>query len=237
MGPVREKKNDTSPALGGLSMLREQILRALIGASVIGMLPLTSFGTSATDGASNVQAPVLDKLDPALMEAMDRDGKAGLIVVLRERADTSGAAALPTKEDKGSYVFQTLRAHADRSQSGLRAYLASQGMQYRAYYIANAIYLEAGRDVMLAVAARPEVERVKLNRRFEAIEPRIRPGASSVVPHSVEWNIRQIRADQVWSQFGVTGEGAVVSVGDTGVQWDHPALKNAYRGWNGSSVD
>ena len=78
-------------------MLREQILRALVAALVIGMLPLASLSARATDRASNVPANVTDKIDPALMEAMERDGKAGLIVVLRERADTSGAAALRTR--------------------------------------------------------------------------------------------------------------------------------------------
>jgi serine protease AprX len=212
-------------------------LRNIMFALLIGILPLASVSASPNAGAPKIQANVLDKIDPALRQAMDRDGKAGFIVVLRERADTSGADALTAKVDKGTYVFNTLRAHADRTQSGLRAYLASQGVKFRAYYIANAVYVEAGRDVMVAVAARPEVERVNLNYRFKAIDTQVSPGKSVTTPNSVEWNIRQIRADQVWSQFGVTGEGTVISGGDTGIQWDHPALKNAYRGWNGTSVD
>jgi serine protease AprX len=218
-------------------MLRGRVLRNIMFALLIGILPLASVSASPNAGAPKIQANVLDKIDPALRQAMDRDGKAGFIVVLRERADTSGADALTAKVDKGTYVFNTLRAHADRTQSGLRAYLASQGVKFRAYYIANAVYVEAGRDVMVAVAARPEVERVNLNYRFKAIDTQVSPGKSVTTPNSVEWNIRQIRADQVWSQFGVTGEGTVISGGDTGIQWDHPALKNAYRGWNGTSVD
>ena len=218
-------------------MIRGRVLRTTMFALLIGILPLASVSASPNAGAPKIQANVLDKIDPALRQAMDRDGKAGFIVVLRERADTSGADALTAKVDKGTYVFNTLRAHADRTQSGLRAYLASQGVKFRAYYIANAVYVEAGRDVMVAVAARPEVERVNLNYRFKAIDTQVSPGKSVTTPNSVEWNIRQIRADQVWSQFGVTGEGTVISGGDTGIQWDHPALKNAYRGWNGTSVD
>ena len=214
-------------------MLRGRGLRAITLALVIGILPLAALGANPSASAAHTQG----KIDPALTEAMDRDGKAGFIVVLREQADTSGAAALTTKLDKGKYVFDTLRAHADRTQSGLRSYLASKGVKFRAYYIANAIYVEAGRDVMSAIAARPEVERVNLNYRFKAIQTFVSAGQPDVTPNSVEWNIAQIRADQVWSQFGVTGEGTVVSVGDTGVQWDHPALKNNYRGWNGTSVD
>jgi uncharacterized repeat protein (TIGR01451 family) len=33
--------------------------------------------------------------------------------------------------------------------------------------------------------------------------------------------------------MGYTGQGVVVAGADTGYQWDHPALKPHYRGWNG----
>jgi len=46
-----------------------------------------------------------------------------------------------------------------------------------------------------------------------------------------------VDADRVWNEFGVNGAGAVVGDFDTGVQWDHPALKSQYRGWNGVTVD
>jgi subtilisin family serine protease len=218
-------------------MLRGRVLRAFTLALAVGIAPLAAFGANSGAAAPNVQSNALNKIDPALIQAMDRDGKAGFIVVLREQADTSGAADLTTKLDKGNSVFQTLRAHADRTQKGLREYLKSQGVHFRPYYIANAIYVEAGRAVMSAVAARPEVDRVNLNYRFKAITTQVGSGPAKAAPNSVEWNIQQIRADQVWSQFGVTGQGTVVSEGDTGIQWDHPALKNAYRGWNGTNVD
>ena len=36
---------------------------------------------------------------------------------------------------------------------------------------------------------------------------------------------------------GYTGQGAVIAGQDTGYEWDHPALKNHYRGWDGASAD
>ena len=33
-------------------------------------------------------------------------------------------------------------------------------------------------------------------------------------------------------QLGIRGQGVVVASQDTGVDWDHPALRGAYRGWN-----
>ena len=37
--------------------------------------------------------------------------------------------------------------------------------------------------------------------------------------------------------MGFTGQGVVIGGQDTGYQWDHPALKNQYRGWNGAIAD
>ncbi len=54
---------------------------------------------------------------------------------------------------------------------------------------------------------------------------------------AVEWGVSRVRAPQVWSKFNVRGEGVVVGSADTGVNWDHPALKPHYRGWNGSAAE
>ena len=45
-----------------------------------------------------------------------------------------------------------------------------------------------------------------------------------------EWGLDAINAPDVWADFGVRGEGIVVANIDTGVQFDHPALVDHYRG-------
>ena len=54
-------------------------------------------------------------------------------------------------------------------------------------------------------------------------------------PSAIEWNITKVNAPTVWAA-GFTGQGAVVAGQDTGYQWDHPALKGKYRGWDGSTA-
>jgi len=49
---------------------------------------------------------------------------------------------------------------------------------------------------------------------------------------SVEWNVVRINADDVWA-LGYTGQSIVVAGQDTGYDWDHAALINQYRGYNG----
>jgi subtilisin family serine protease len=40
----------------------------------------------------------------------------------------------------------------------------------------------------------------------------------------------------VWA-LGYTGQGVVVGGADTGYEWNHPALINQYRGWDGNTAD
>src|SRR5690606_23274644 len=53
---------------------------------------------------------------------------------------------------------------------------------------------------------------------------------------AVEWGIANINADDVWTEFGVTGEELVIANIDTGVDYTHPALVNQYRGNNGDGT-
>ncbi|MFH1632779.1 MAG: S8 family serine peptidase, partial [Chloroflexota bacterium] len=49
-------------------------------------------------------------------------------------------------------------------------------------------------------------------------------------------NITKINADDVWAE-GYSGQGVVIGGQDTGYDWDHPALKDKYRGWDGASAN
>jgi subtilisin family serine protease len=47
----------------------------------------------------------------------------------------------------------------------------------------------------------------------------------------VQWNISMIGADKVWNEFNVRGEGIVVGQSDSGVDGNHPAIREQYRGF------
>ncbi len=52
-----------------------------------------------------------------------------------------------------------------------------------------------------------------------------------------EWGIRKIEADKVWNELNITGEGVVIGFLDTGANWQHPALKERWRGYNSEKPD
>ena len=84
-------------------------------------------------------APWRDKVDPWVLETA-RQGETEFLVFLTTQADLSSAETLPTKLEKGTFVYQTLSATAERTQKSLIAQLEQLGVAYRSYWIANMIW-------------------------------------------------------------------------------------------------
>jgi PKD repeat protein len=131
-----------------------------------------------------------------------------------------------------------LQAHATQSQRELIGFLATQAADYRPLYIINAVVVK-GADLSLvnSLAARGDVDYLMANHRIP-IEHQATDDLASGLQEvtAVEWNIMRVNADDVWA-MGYTGQGVVVAEIDSGTQWDHPALQDHYRGWDGAVAD
>ncbi|MEO6724173.1 MAG: S8 family serine peptidase [Blastocatellia bacterium] len=187
------------------------------------------------------QAP-LKKVAPWVL-AKTADGEdAEFLVIFGDQADLSAAEQLRTKEEKGRYVFETLRAKAEASQASLLGWLDERKVEHRAFYIVNAIWVKASRDVVVEIAARADVANIVGNpqlrgvRPVEVTESEKQIAALANAPEDVEAGVNAIHAPEVWA-LGFTGQGITIGGQDTGIEWDHPALKGHYRGWDGSGVN
>ncbi len=204
------------------------------------MLLLALPGFPAQAGAlATPPSGVLSKIDPRVLAQTAGGGQAEFLVVLADQADLSGAAGLATKIEKGRYVYHALLAKAQSTQGPLIAWLQAQHAAYQPFYIVNMVMVQGGASLVLALAARVEVAAIHANPLVKGVEavPLLPPATGAgPAPASIEPNISYVHADQLWN-LGFTGQGAVIGSGDTGMQWDHPALKPHYRGWNGSSAD
>jgi len=186
-------------------------------------MPLTAGGPQA-------------EVRPWVLEHTTPGRTAEVFVVLREQADLSGASRLVDKRDRGRYVFQQLQSIAERSQAPLRKWLDKHAVSYRPYYIVNAILLRADRELVDTLASRPDVLRIEGNPHIRNQMPTPVAGPQGGQPNGVEWGIARTNAPDVWA-MGFTGQGIVVGGQDTGIDWDHPALKGHYRGWDGTNAD
>ncbi len=176
------------------------------------------------------------KVSVELLQELADNGSAIFFVVMREQADLSGAAAMPTKQAKGQFVYETLTAVANRTQADLLASLVARGIRYQSFFVSNMVLLQGDLALALEMAARPDVASVEANTIYHFNLPPQEEGPTGSNPLAIEPGLIRIKAPDVWA-LGYHGEGMVVASADTGVQWDHPAIKSKYRGWNGASAD
>jgi len=205
----------------------------LVGALLAAALPVA---LAQPNEPGSLESDPLNKIS-AWVLANTADGvQAEMLVVLSQQADLRGAAQKATKLEKGRYVYDALYQTAQATQGPIIQWLTDRGIEYRAYYIVNLIWVKADRATAVALAARSDVARIDGNPHIRVpLEP-----ASTLLepssPDAVEPGVTYIHAPDVWT-LGYTGQGIVVGGQDTGIQWDHPALKNHYRGWDGTTAN
>lgn len=219
----------------GRLKLSAKIAVLFLVVGLVGFGPLGFAGSLGFAGAS-AAGPWRAKVDESVLRGA-ANGSIEFIVFLAKQADLSEAARLSTRTDKGSWVFRTLRDTAQRSQGGVIQALQALGVPYRPYWVANMIWVRGDLGTIEAMAARPDVAQVYANPAVRMSRPIVDHNAlEPEATQGIEWNISHINAPALW-QLGHTGEGVVLGGQDTGYQWDHPALINQYRGWDGQNED
>ncbi|USK33343.1 S8 family serine peptidase [Bacillus sp. F19] len=180
-----------------------------------------------------------------------------------KKAKSQKQTAAKTELMKRSAVVSTLRATANETQYSIKTYLNQEKekgnvKEFQSFYIVNGMAVTGTKQVMDKLATFPEVEKILPNETVQMIpnessNTSTQPTADAKAETqtdtqadtredtqtdttSVEWNIAKIDAPNVW-KMGFDGTGTVVASIDTGVQWDHPALKEKYRGYNPANPD
>lgn len=169
------------------------------------------------------------KIENILFEKGLHQNQVECLVILHNQADISAAYRLETKEEKAEFVFSTLKNHAQKSQTHIVDFLEKEKIEYRKFLIVNVLQVKTSIENLRKLAEMPEVAAIADNPWLHFQEPITMPLASNEGARTTEWGIQKIKADSVWLQ-GNKGQGAVIGGQDTGYQWDHPALKKAYRG-------
>jgi hypothetical protein len=156
-----------------------------------------------------------------------------LFVIFKDQADISNVASFEDRNERLTATYQQLTEHANKTQAGIREFFDSVGVEYTPYYLENAMEVQGGTLVRLYLMTRPEVDRVIPSPRLRAVPPDDpSPGFDRSVSGDPQWNIVMIGADKVWEEFGARGDGIVVGQSDSGVDGNHPAIHDQYRGLN-----
>ncbi|MBK9055264.1 MAG: S8 family serine peptidase [Chloroflexi bacterium] len=208
----------------------------LIGIALMLVL-FQPWGGTASNQASTPANNVVyaQKIDAEVWKTLQGspDGTVTVLALLAEQADLSAAAQIADHDTRGWAVYNTLHDTATRTQADVLAQLTSLQSEghinrVKSYWIVNLILVQTNETGLWALAARPEISVILPEMKLEL--PTVLPGDIIQSPTAIEWGVTKIRAPEVWSTYGVTGAGAVAANVDTGVQYNHPALINQYRG-------
>jgi subtilisin family serine protease len=174
------------------------------------------------------------------LETISDDDFTSAIVYLRDRPDLKALdnalhTEIATMAVRHERVIGTLKQAAERSQPSFLNYLdgavtASTVKGYTPYWIMNLVVVSATKAELYRIADRPEVEAIEGNFKPTLIEPVTGPSDPPIAGIGVTNSLKAINADLVWKNLGITGYGRLIGGLDTGVDGDHAALTDRWRG-------
>lgn len=170
-------------------------------------------------------------IDPLLREEMNRRNDAEqikVIVIMKSQYDRTllnhRADYFVTRAERREFVVNELKSFADISQYDLRRSLVEMkrnGMvtDPTVLWMANAMYFDATKAAIQDLARRNDIEIIGFAMEHNWIPDGEEP-QSATATREITQNVLQVGANQVW-ELGYTGEGVVVAVIDTGVNYNH----------------
>ena len=178
-------------------------------------------------------------IEPELQEAINQKGDEMISVniILKSQADVHKlqqiAAKANDRKSKREVVVNELKSFSKSTQSDLMSILDAEAKSgkvedIRCHWLVNAISCSASSDVIYLIARHNDVEVIAYDEmkyllwdeEVKAVEP----------ARGMTQNITHVKADDVWD-LGYTGEGVMVAVIDTGVNFNHIDLADHL--WDG----
>ena len=179
-------------------------------------------------------------IDPVLLQEMGQRGdneKIKVIVIMKSQYDRQQlnrrANYFVTRAERREFVVNELKQFAETSQYDLRKSLDEMERNDmttapKIIWMANALCFFATKQAINNLATRSDIELIGLDEEKQVQldeEPRPADPVRGVTP-----NVIQVNATQVWD-LGYTGQGVVVAIIDTGVNYNHVDLADHL--WDG----
>lgn len=179
--------------------------------------------------------PGFSLISPDLKDVTVRANPSDFIpidIVFKKQMDlnqlTRAVEGLP-KPERRAMTAEILRNYSLENQKPILEYLARMEKQNKvknvlSIWIVNAIYCEATRDVIVELDNNRDIFYIDYDLKPIDIEkPEQFSAPADKTSREIAWGVRKINAPQVWS-LGYTGQGIVVGIIDTGVNYNHVDL-------------
>ncbi|MCL2042309.1 MAG: S8 family serine peptidase [Bacteroidales bacterium] len=187
------------------------------------------------------------KIDVELQQEMSLRDAGDLIrinIIMNQQYDQmemrTKASVFPRKEAKRTFVVGELKRFSAETQQGVMDLLSTMPAvaEVQSYWIANFINCYADAETIEALSLHPDVLLIGFDKDVNVLPENEKPTPAEPT-REITYNITKVQADQVWA-LGYEGEGVVVAVLDTGVNYNHNDLKShmwehpdfPYHGWN-----
>lgn len=175
-----------------------------------------------------------DKVDEDLLQrmALMEDGESVEInIILRAQYEPAEmrrkSSVFGSAEARKSFVVEELKDFSQSSQQGLLLDMgaftrSSKISRVKSHWIVNAINCFATAEAIEELSLHPAVLAIGFDKKYQLIWENEKRATAEPV-RGIAPNITKIGADVVWN-MGYTGQGIVVAVLDSGVNYDHTDL-------------
>ncbi len=186
---------------------------------------------------SQTESEPNSKITAALAEAMaDNTGEPIRFIVRMSEKTKLDYNRLPAEKlSRRTAIIDSLQNTARASQLELLPVLDQLKAQesiatYQSIWIINAVAAQGTAEAIERIAKHHNVASIDLDHELERMEPVDVNNNTVGEAHPETWGLEAMKAPQVWHAWGITGTGVTVGIMDSGIQHDHPALVNNYRG-------
>ncbi|MBR0324220.1 MAG: S8 family serine peptidase, partial [Bacteroidales bacterium] len=178
-------------------------------------------------------------IEPELQEVLNQKGDEMISVniILKSQADVHKlqqiAAKANDRKSKREVVVNELKSFSKSTQSDLMSILDAEAKSgkvedIRCHWLVNAISCSASSDVIYHIARHNDIEVIAYDEmKYLLWDEEVKAVEST---RGMTQNITHVKADDVWD-LGYTGEGVMVAVIDTGVNFNHIDLADHL--WDG----
>lgn len=185
-------------------------------------------------------------VDPEIIKGLEKERFVPVIVSLSDPLPASQKwSVVQGTTASAEMVAHNLQERTRAALAGMENMLEEEMEQgnirdYRSLWIVNAFAASINEAALLRLAELPQIEAIRPDRPLplepgtapalvEREERNIRPAGEEGAGEEPPWNLELINAPAVW-QEGITGKDIVIAIMDTGVDPDHPTLRDKYRG-------
>ncbi|MFH2035395.1 MAG: S8 family serine peptidase, partial [Candidatus Zixiibacteriota bacterium] len=149
-------------------------------------------------------------------------------------------ASYKSRADRHQQGIRTLKSVANSSQTDILTQLKQMEVDglaenVKSHWIINVISADIAVSELETIANLSDVDLISQAPQIKLVEPEESSSKLSSDATSITNNLIMIGADSA-KALGYTGEGSVVCSFDTGIEGNHPALYNTWKGHDGDSV-